>query len=80
MVTLVNEAIQAFPIHAGTYNGIANSYIMDGKNVIHAGEDCDITFTFPGSNTIVISVLTGQDLAVAENCISVTSTELIWIS
>jgi len=81
MVTLKNEAIQAFPVHAGTYNGTATSFMMEGKyNIIHAAEDGDITFEFPGSNTIVLSVTAGQDLAVAPGCITITSTGTVWIS
>ena len=81
MATLKNEAIQAFPIHAGTYNGTASSLMIEGRyNVVHASADGTLTFTFPGSNSIVIDVKEGQDFAIAPGCISLTSSANVIVS
>jgi hypothetical protein len=79
MVKTANGDIQAFPIHEGTYVGTPSGY-ASGCNIIHAAEDCDITFDFGARGIVVVSALAGQDLAVASGIESITATATCWIS
>ena len=79
MVKTANGDIQAFPIHEGTYIGIPSGYV-NGCNIIHALEDCQITFDFGIRGTVLIDVKAGQDLAVASGIESITATATCWIS
>jgi hypothetical protein len=79
MVKVANETIQAFPVTQRTYVGAANGYTKGGV-ILHAAEDGDITFDFGNQGTVVLSVTAGQDIALASNIKSITSTGVVWIS
>jgi hypothetical protein len=80
MVKTGGEVIQAFPITPATYTGTPTSFNPAGYSVIHAAADCDITFDFGTSGTVVITATAGQDLAIHSDCMSITATGEVWIS
>ena len=80
MVKQSAEIIQAFPIQANTYVGTPTSIDAVGFNIIHAASDCDITFNFRGGSSVIVSVITGQDLAIGNDCEFITATADIWMS
>jgi len=72
------KEIQAFPIHAQTFVGVATNEEARNK-IVHANEDGDITFIF-GGDDVVVTTVAGQDFAVSVECMGVTSTAEIIIS
>ena len=74
-----NREIQAFPIHQGTFDGIATNTGCSMK-VVHLQEDTDITFHFAAGDVVLVGQLAGMDFATPENCTGVTSTAIILIS
>ena len=80
-MTKVNaQLVQAFPIQANTYIGTASSVSAIGFKIVHAQADGDITFNFGGGVSKVVAVLNGADLALGNDCVSVTSTASILMS
>ena len=79
MVKTANGDIQAFPITERTYVGTPNNY-SNGGNILHAVNDCTITFDFGTAGTVVVDVGAGQDLALDEDIQSITATDVCWIS
>ena len=79
MVKTANGDIQAFPIHEGTYVGTPSNF-STGCNILHAVNDCQITFDFGTRGTVVVDAPAGQDLAVDSDIQSITATDVCWIS
>ncbi len=83
MVKVGNEFIQAFPIHPGTYvspDGGATGLDAKNRTILHAATDGSVTFNFKGGDTVVVPVMTGQDLAIAFQCETIDSDCKIWVS
>ena len=74
-----SQIIQAFPMRANTYVGVANSYTGPCE-IIHAGEDGTLTLNYGTLGSVVVDVLAGQDLAIDSHIEAVTSTGIVWIS
>jgi hypothetical protein len=79
MIRLANEIVQAFPVTERTYVGTPNGY-SSGGSILHAVNDCQITFDFGTRGTVVMDVSAGQDLALDEDIQSITATDVCWIS
>ena len=80
MVTQNGNQIQAFPVLARTYIGVANSFTAKGYNILHAVEDGTVTFEMGTSGSVVLNVVAGQDLAFDDITQAITSTATVWIS
>lgn len=72
-------SIQAFPIHSGTYIDIPTDVSTSGYKLLHAEEDATVTFAFSGGD-IVATMLAGEDVGIAPDCITVTATAKIRMS
>ena len=79
MIKAANEIIQAFPVSERTYVGTPSNY-TDGGNILHAVNDCQITFDFGTRGTVVMDVVAGQDLALDPDIQVITATDVCWIS
>ena len=73
------QTIQAFPIEANTFIGVASNEDVTHKSVVHASVDGSITFTFPSGN-VAVNVKEGTDLAIGAGCQTITSTAEVLIS
>ena len=80
MVKDSTEIVQAFPIQSHTYSGTPCSFDATGYSILHAAEDCDITFNFGTMGAVVVTVKAGQDLAFNDNVETITATATCWIS
>ena len=76
MKVMGDKMVQAFPVDGHTFVGTATG--IKG-NIVHAAVDGTLTFGFPEGD-VVITVLAGQDLAVATRCTGITSDAEVWIS
>ena len=79
MVKENSEIIQAFPINANTFIGTPTSLSAVGYSILHAAENCDITFNF-STGAVTVSVVAGQDLAFGEGVVDITATATCWVS
>ena len=70
--------IQAFPIHSGTFVGIASNEVASRK-IVHAIEDGSLEIIFP-NNTVGVALLTGMEISIAADATGVTSTANVMIS
>ena len=80
MIKESTEIIQAFPIAPHTYVGTPSGMDVKGYNILHAAEDCTITFEFGTQGTVSVDVLAGQDLSIHPDCQYLTATGTCWIS
>ena len=80
MVKNSAEIIQAFPIKANTYTGTPSGFNASGYEILHVVADCDITFDFGVGGMVVLSAISGQDLAFGTGVQTITATAEVWIS
>jgi len=79
MIQENTQIVQAFPVRANTFNGTANGFVVKGHNIIHAAEDCTITFNI-GASSVALNVKEGQDIAFGDEVETINSTATVWIS
>ena len=80
MIKDSTEIVQAFPIQSNTYTGTPSGFDATGFSILHSAADADITFDFGTAGTVVVSTLSGQDLAFSDNVQTITATATCWIS
>ena len=74
-----SDTIQAFPIEANTFGGVATDLDVTSFNIVHAVADGTITFAFP-SGAIAVPVIAGNDLAIGVGCLTITSDASVLVS
>jgi hypothetical protein len=74
------QAVQAFPIHAETFMGTASDLSAAKKSVLHADQDCNVTFTFKTAGDKTFALLRGMDLGLTRDVQTITSDGIIWVS
>ena len=83
MVSIPNEAIQAFPLTPKTYIGTPGnlSNEQDGPfRILHLLEDSTVTITFVGSNTKTFDAGAGMDFALDPSWETLTVTGQVLLS
>ncbi len=74
------SSIQAFPIHKGTVQGVQTDLDIKEFRLIHADEDTDVTITFTDASTVVVSLLTGEDVGIGAGASTLTTSGSVKVS
>ena len=74
------QAVQAFPVHANTFQGIASDLSAANMSVLHTTVDCNVTFTFKNTGSKTFELQAGMDLGLTRDVQTITSDGTIWVS
>jgi len=74
------ETIQVFPIHKLTVQGVQTDLDITNYKIVHADEDCTLTFKYDTTETVVINVVTGEDVGIVAGFDTLTSSGIVKVS